>query len=219
MMIDFNTLWPKYGIKPYGVLHLGGNTGQEAEAYYNLNVKEVIWVEAIPSVYAELLNNVKDIPGSICINACIGEEEGKEVEFHISNNEAQSSSYLELGHHKIIHPSVHYIDSFKTKIERGDKLFKDFKIEGDWFLNADLQGSELQAFKGMGNLLNNFQWIYSEINFKECYIGGALVDEIDTYLSKFGFHGTETGPVVGGTWTDRLYCKGDFRDLVKMAAR
>lgn len=207
MMIHFDDLWPRHNITPYGVLHLGSSVGQEKDVYVKHGVKEVIWVEAIPAVFAELLNNVKDIPGTICINACVGEEEGKEVEFNVSNNEAQSSSYLELGHHKIIHPSVHYVDKFKTTIRRGDVLFKDFKFEDSWFLNADLQGSELQAFKGMGELLHKFDFIYSEINFKECYIGGALVGEIDEYLSRFGFLRKETGVVVGETWTDALYIK------------
>jgi len=74
-------------------------------------------------------------------------------------------------------------------------------------LNADLQGSELQAFKGRGELLHDFDYVYSEINFKECYLGGALVEEIDAYLLQFGFQRVETGKVVGETWTDALYCK------------
>jgi len=208
MMIHFDDLWPRYNIKPNGVVHLGANTGQEADTYVKHGVKEVVWIEAIPAVFAQLLNNVSHIPGTVCINACVGDEEGKQVEFHVSNNEAQSSSYLELEHHKIIHPSVHYVSHFKTEMRRGDILFKDFNFEGSWFLNADLQGSELQAFKGMGELLHKFDFIYSEINFKECYKGGALVWELDEYLSGFGFKRVETGEVVGETWTDALYIKG-----------
>ena len=212
MMIDFDYLWPKYSIKPYGVLHLGSNTGQEAEIYKRLGVKVVLWVEAIPAVYNDLIKHLESVncaEGAICYCQCVGEEEGKEVEFNISNNESQSSSYLELGHHKVIHPSVEYIDKFKTKIKRIDNLFtpEQFEGDGDWFLNADLQGSELQAFKGMGDLLHKFKWVYSEVNFQECYVGGALIGELDEYLLKFNFTRMETGPVVGETWTDALYCK------------
>jgi hypothetical protein len=63
------------------------------------------------------------------------------------------------------------------------------------------------VIKGMGELLNKFQWIYSEVNFKECYLGGALIDELDQYLLSFGFHRIETGNIVGETWTDALYIK------------
>jgi len=146
MMIDFKYLFPKYGINPYGVLHLGASTGQERDVYKELGVKEVIWVEAIPGVFNDLCYNIKDYPGHSAICACVGDEEGKGVIFNVSNNEAQSSSYLELGHHKIIHPEVHYVRSFPVEMRRGGVLFKDVKFENDWLLNADLQGAELQAF-------------------------------------------------------------------------
>lgn len=212
MMIDFDYLFNKYDIKPDSILHLGSNTGQEAETYKRLGVKKVIWIEAIESVYNDLekhLQAVDCMKDATCINACVGEIQDKEVEFNISNNEAQSSSYLELGHHKIIHPSVEYIDKFKTKITRIDNLFSsDFFKEGTWLLNADLQGSELEAFKGMGQMLNDFEWVYSEVNFKECYLGGALVYDVDNYLKNYNFNRVETGEIVGETWTDALYTKG-----------
>ncbi len=207
MMIDFDILWPKYGIKPNGVLHLGANSGQEAEVYDRHGVKDVTWIEAIPAVFEQLSKNVENY-GHTCILACVGDEEGKEVEFNISNNESQSSSYLELAHHKIIHPEVSYVGKFKTNIRRLDNMMADdaYKL-GDWFLNADLQGAELQAFKGMGKLLGDFKWVYTEVNRQETYKGCALIEEIDAYLAQFGFVRVETGDWVGDTWTDALYIK------------
>jgi len=206
MMIDFNTLWPKYGINPYGVLHLGANEGQEAEIYYNHSVKEVIWIEAHRPTFEKLQENVKDIPGTTCIQACVSDRYG-ETYFNVSNNDSQSSSLLELGHHSIIHPEVHYVDKIPIKTFRVDDLLKDFKIEGEWFLNADLQGGELPALKGMGELLNKFKWCYLEVNKKETYIGCATIDKIDDYLKGFGFERIETGEWVADTWTDALYYK------------
>lgn len=207
MMIDFDILWPKYGIKPDGVLHLGANTGQEAPVYAKHGVKEVVWIEAIPAVFNELVRNV-DQYGHTCILACVGEDEGREVEFNISNNESQSSSYLELAHHKIIHPEVSYVGKIKTTIRRLDVMMaEDAYKEGVWFLNADLQGAELPAFKGMGNLLHDFKYVYTEVNKRETYKGCALIEEVDEYLGRFGFVRVETGQWVGDTWTDALYIK------------
>lgn len=207
-MIDFDILWPKYGINPGGVLHLGANTGQEAPVYQKHGVQSVIWIEAIPEIYHQLKENLMAYKGQTAFCACVGDQEGKEIEFNVSNNEAQSSSYLELGHHSVIHPTVHYTRKFITNMRRVDAIFPPETFDGKkWFLNADLQGSELQAFQGMGDLIKKFDWVYSEINFLECYKGGALVGEIDQYLSKFGFSRVETGPVVGETWTDALYIK------------
>lgn len=206
MMIDFDYLWPKYGIRPDGVLHLGASYGQEKNMYVKHQVKNVIWVEAIPAVFEQLVKNVA-IAGHTCINACVGDVDGMMVQFNISNNECQSSSILPLKHHKVIHPEVNYVGSLNMEMKRLDKILLDFKLEGDWFLNADLQGAELKAFMGMGDRLNSFKWVYSEVNKQETYEGCALVDEIDAYLAKFGFVRVETGAWVGDTWTDALYVK------------
>jgi len=57
----------------------------------------------------------------------------------------------------------------------------------------------------MGELIRKFKWIYSEVNKRETYIGGATVDKLDEYLGSFGFKRVETGQWVGDTWTDALY--------------
>lgn len=206
MMIDFNTLWPKWNINPYGVLHVGANTGQEAEFYYNAGVKEVIWVECHVPTFEKLQENVKDIPGTICINACVSDRYS-ETYFNIANNDSQSSSLLELAHHKNIHPEVSFIDKILVKTHRLDELLKDFKFGGSWFLNIDLQGADLLAMKGMGDLLYHFKWINTEVNNTEVYEGCHLVGDIDDYLIQYGFKRVETGEWVANSWTDALYVR------------
>lgn len=205
-MIDFNILWPKWGIKPYGVLHVGANEGQEAEFYYNAGVKEVIWIEAYKPTFEKLKNRVSDIPGTTCIHACISDKYS-ETYFNIANNNSQSSSLLELGHHKEIHPEVSFIDKIPIKTYRLDDLLKDFKIEGDWFLNVDLQGADLLAMKGMGDLLHKFKWINTEVNNNEVYTGCDIIEDVDNYLRDYGFERVETGGWVAFSWTDALYVK------------
>lgn len=206
MMIDFNLLWPKWGIQPNGVLHVGANTGQEAEFYYNAGVKEVIWIEGHRPTFEKLQNNVGEIPGTTCIHACVSDRHS-ETYFNVANNDSQSSSLLKLGHHKIIHPEVEFVDSIPVKTFRLDYLLKDFKFEGDWFLNVDVQGVDLFAIKGLGELLNKFKWVYSEVNQTEVYEGCSYVGEMDDYLLGFGFKRVETGEWVSDSWTDALWIK------------
>lgn len=52
----------------------------------------------------------------------------------------------------------------------------------------DLQGAELKAFKGMGSLIRRVKVIYTEIEFKEMYVGQPLFPEVDEYLTSQGFH-------------------------------
>ena len=167
--------------------------------------------QAIPEVFADLCNYLKSVDcldeNVSCINACIGDFDGKEVIFHESNNESQSSSYLELGEHLQIHPTVHYVKDIPMKTVRIDTLLRLCDMTDYNLLNIDIQGSELQALKGMGFMLHNFKYAIIEINKKETYIGGALVDEIDEYMNLFNFVRAETGKLGGDCWTDGFYIK------------
>lgn len=207
MLIDFRQLWPKYGINPNGVLHIGANVGEEAPVYLELGVKKQIWIEANPIIYDKLRDNIAHNEDAIAYNYCIGDEDGKLVTFHVSNNGSQSSSILELGTHKTAHPEVHYVEDVEMKMRRIDKLFIFNNPLAYDFLNIDLQGAELKALKGMGNILNNFKWAYLEVNQQELYKGCALVGEIDEYLAVFGFRRVETKWCGNTGWGDALYVK------------
>jgi hypothetical protein len=74
------------------------------------------------------------------------------------------------------------------------------------FINIDIQGAELLALKSFGKLLDNFKYIYTEINTNNLYKDCALVSEIDEYLSKYGFIRVETS-MTEFEWGDALYIK------------
>jgi len=72
------------------------------------------------------------------------------------------------------------------------------------FLNLDLQGAELLALRGLGEMLWWFEYVYVEVNERELYQGCPLVREIDDYLSRFGFSGMEVKMTNHG-WGDKFY--------------
>ena len=51
----------------------------------------------------------------------------------------------------------------------------------------DLQGAELRALQGMGDLLQTVKILYTEVEFKELYVGQPLFRDIDQFLRKQGF--------------------------------
>lgn len=208
MLIPFDYLFQKYNVKCTGLLHAGGSTGQERMMYHKLLIPFVYWIEAIPNVAHELSENLKPYPNQYALNACVSDKDYEIVRFHISNNEKQSSSFLELGHHKAIHPEVKYVDEYVVHTIRIDTLLNKYHIDEKKqinFLNFDLQGAELMALKGMGKLLNHIEYIYLEVNKKETYIGCPLIDEIDSFLSDF--ERVETGDWICDTWTDGFYIR------------
>lgn len=209
MLIDFRQLFPKYGIKPKGVLHVGANVGEEAPVYDELGIQEALFIEANQEIYEKLEDNLLPYYNKgreyIAENYCVSDIEGEEVTFHVSNNGSQSSSILELGTHKIAHPEVYYIKDIKMKTTRIDThLPLDHGLD---FLNIDLQGAELKALRGMGDLLHQFKWAYLEVNKAELYKGCPMVEDLDLYLLGFGFYRVETRWCGNNGWGDALYIK------------
>lgn len=212
MLIPFSQLFPRHNIRPKGVLHIGASEGQEAPEYARQGIQEMLFIEAIPSVYEILRMKIAGYPRAIAVNECIGDEDGKEVEFNIADNGGQSSSYLEFGIHQQQHPNVHFIDKVKMKTKRIDTIYKELLIPHDKydFLNVDLQGADLLAIRSMGNILENFKWAYIECNEQEVYLGCALIGEVDMYMANFGFRRAESKMTQYhglNTWGDCLYKK------------
>lgn len=210
MLIPFNQLFDRHQVKPRGILHIGANSGQEAEMYASLNIRRVIWIEALPDVFLRLKEHLRAFPSHIALEACVSDTNDQEVIFHVASNEGQSSSLLEPTQHKVEHPSVKFDKRISLRTVRVDTLLEeqglDMFITGDWLLNIDLQGAELLALKGMGDLLNHFQWAYLEVNYKELYKGCPLVEDIDAFLAEHGFQGRETC-WTGSGWGDKFYSK------------
>ncbi len=208
MLIPFDYLIKKYNCKPTGVLHIGANEGQEAEDYHKLGIEKMIFIEAIPEVCEKLRSNLSSYPKAVALNACVSDIDGQEVEFNISSNQGQSSSFLEFGTHAIHHDNVTWVDKVKMTTIRMDSLISTHTIKdnGYNFLNIDLQGAELLALKGMGDMLKNFDYAYIEVNKEELYKGCPMVEEIDEYLAKFGFTRVET-KWTNWNWGDAFYIK------------
>ena len=210
MLIPFDHLFRKYAVKTDQVLHLGANTGQEAEAYDEQGISRVIWVEALLEVWVKLRQHIVRFPGHTALLACLSDKDGEEVTFNVASNDSQSSSFLEFGTHSKEHPTVKFERIVEMTTVRLDTLLdrENIKIQMNGFLNADLQGAELLALKGMGDLLGRFRYAYIEVNEKELYQGCPLVGEIDDYLASFGFEGKEV-KMTGAGWGDKFYMRRD----------
>lgn len=206
MLIPFPDLFARWNIKVDGVLHLGANLGQEAEAYAAQGISRVIWVEAIPDIYAQLVRKIARFPGSIALRACLSDTDGDQVTFNVANNEGQSSSMLKFGTHAQAHPSVKFTSKVSFYTVRLDTLLKQngLSLGPGWFLNIDVQGAELLVLKGMGRQLTQFDHVYIEVNTDHLYQGCPLIGEIDTYLADFDFVRKET-KMTPQRWGDAYY--------------
>ena len=186
-----------------GVIHIGAFYGEEKNGYTNLGAKNVIWIEANPNYENIIRGNVGDdkiiITGVGNVNNTLS--------FNIANN-GQSSSFLEFGTHLEEHPGIYFSEKIDVPVKRMVDIINENNINiNDYnLLNLDIQGYELEAFKGFDDLLNNFDFIYCEVNEKELYIGCPLINDVDEYLATFNFKRVLTYITEQG-WGDAFYIK------------
>jgi FkbM family methyltransferase len=192
MLTDLRHLLPKYGLTPKGVLHIGAHVGGEAPVYNDLGIRKQVWIEANPEIFPKLCENLSRYNREvIALNYCIGDE-NRDAVLHITNNEV-SSSVLELGTHKDAHPEICYVKDIPMKMYRVDSIQGvHHLIQNCDFLVIDLQGFELNALRGMGDLLKQFEAAYLEVHRKEQYQGCALIDSIDLFMCRNKFRRVQT---------------------------
>lgn len=202
-----------YGMHPKNILHVGAHVGEEYKQYHKYGARKIIWVEANYNLIPQLKKNIgkftfRKITQQIISTALF--DQNIEIQFNLTND-TQCSSIFELGDHLSYYPNIKKIDSIKLTTERLDEIFKfksDIIFNDPDFINIDTQGSELNILRGCGDLLYNqsLRGIYIEVNKEYLYKDIHLVDEIDNYLSSFGFVRLITNWTSNG-WGDALYLR------------
>ena len=206
MIIKIQGLKAKYNLDIKNILHIGAHNAEEIGDYLEIGVEQIHWVEANKEL-ASHLDKILNPNFNKVSTAVVSEKDDEEVVFKIANNSA-SSSILDLGEHKQLFPSVHYIAEETRKTTTIDKLMEDTNLVGTVdFINIDIQGAELLALKGATKTLENTKSIYLEINDSHVYANCALTHEIDDYLSSFGFKRVEKELWQSHPWGDAFYIK------------
>jgi len=206
MLIPFTQLQKKYKFQAHGVVHVGAHEGQEIPEYHKLGIDKMIMIEALPDIYQRLVRNSSAHPDVLCFNECVSDTDGTEIVFNRANNDSQSSSFLQLGTHKQMHPEVKYTQELKMKTVRLDTLLKGLDADFD-FLNMDIQGCEGHALKGLGAMIKQFRYLYLEVNKTAVYEGCMQLPELEEYLNGYGFERKETLWPGNCTWGDSFWMK------------
>lgn len=183
-----------YKLKIKGVLHIGAHIGEEYECYYRHKISNIIFFEPLPHIFKDLK---KKLDGkAILINLALGNDNTLINMYVDQANMGASSSILKPKLHLEILPEITFneiVEVNMVKLDDFSKLNRDLKIEEDYNLIViDVQGYELEVFKGARDTLRNIDYIFAEINKDELYEGCVLVDELDDFLREFGFKRAKT---------------------------
>ncbi len=200
MIITLDEFILDYRITIKGVLHIGAHIGQECDDYINHGIANIILFEPIRSNYSKLIELV---PQEIKThNIALGNQTGEIEMFVETANKGMSCSILEPGTHSVQYPWITFDNKEIVKIDKLDNIEFDRTLYN--MINIDVQGYELEVFKGANETLKTIDIIFTEINMEEVYKGCCMVADLDLFLSHYGFRRVVS---VGDRWGDALYIK------------
>lgn len=204
MLIDFDFLQDKYKLSVSGIVHVGAHYGEEIPHYLSRGINKIVCFEPLIENLNVLIKHksdkVKIFPYAL------GDKE-ETATMYRSSNELQSSSVLKPKKHLELYQNIHFLSTSEIEIKKLSS-FKKY-ISGCNFLNMDVQGYEFQVLVGAEECLEQFDYVYAEVNRDETYEGNVLVDKIDEYLQEYGLVRVETN-WAGGIWGDAFYIRKEL---------
>jgi len=196
MLLPLNKLIKDFDLEIRGVLHIGAHYGEEINEYAKAGIKNAIFFEPVKS-------NFTKIPvGIVAYNIALGNETGTREMYIETVNHGQSCSFLKPELHLIQYPKITFDSMEIVKIDKLDNITFDRYMYN--MINIDVQGFELEVFKGGCETLKKIDIIYTEVNRAEVYKGCVRIEELDEYLCDFKRVVTLW---TGETWGDALYIR------------
>jgi hypothetical protein len=120
------------------------------------------------------------------------------------NNQGQSSSILNPKIHLQQYPWIQFTDKEEVEMIKLDDF--EFNKNNYNFINIDVQGYELEVFKGAKDTFKNIKYIVSEVNRAEVYEGCPHIKDLCDFLKEFNFELEEVS-WAGETWGDAFFIK------------
>lgn len=211
MLLDLERLSEKYKLNIEGVLHIGAHYGQEFSVYEKMNLTDVIFFEPLPQTFMVLQENIGN--KAKLVNKALGNDNKKVIMNVESANNGMSSSILKPNIHLLQYPHIKFETTVEVDMVKLDDyiLSENLQNSNHNFINIDVQGYELEVFKGAKDTLNRIDYIMTEVNREFVYENNAKIEEIDSFLSSYGFERVET-TWDGITWGDAFYIKNNKND-------
>jgi FkbM family methyltransferase len=203
MILDFDYVHKKYDLNITGILHIGGHYGNVISDYQKYGVNNIVLFEPLCENFSILSENIKKTNANIVAHQVALGNDNKKVVMNVSDNEGQSSSVLNPKVHLTAHPEVSFIGTEEVEMKKLD----DYNYNDYNMMVIDVQGYELEVFRGGVKTLENIDYIFCEVNRDEVYEGNAKIEEIDDFLLKQGFERVEVEWYYSQVFGDAFYIR------------
>lgn len=188
---SLDKLLDNYNISKSGCLHVGANIGSELECYERFGFKRVIWIEGYTPFYNILIKNINNKPNHHALNYMISDQNDEIVEFRVASNTGSSTMLSPTDSWFETFGNIKFEKNVKVNCQRLDNiLLKEFDIEilkNIKFAVFDIEGAELKALKSLGEFINNFDFILTEVSIKQNYEEGPVLYDIDKFMHSNSF--------------------------------
>lgn len=188
------------------MLHVGAHRGEEVDEYVSNGLarnSRIKWVEAQSDLAHELAEKLDPEKNKV-YHGVAWDKTGEKISFNVTSKSA-SSSLFDLAEHRKMYPDIEIVKKVDVTTVRLDELidrndFFDFVV-------LDIQGAEARAINGLGDRLNDVNWIYTEVSKRELYEGATLFEELENQLNAVGFIRVFTAWDRRAGWGDALYAR------------
>lgn len=201
------------------ILDVGANVGFVTYQFQKrFPQAEIYCFEPNPSVFQQLKQNYANESHIHLYRQGIADECG-ELLFNLNANSG-TSSFLQPTKYHHDHQARHMLEPILSPVITLDRFASESQIDHIDILKLDIEGYELNALKGAGQLLTdqNIDIIYTEVNLVRSYENQALFHELTAHLERTNYHlfnldsfiAQET-PVRQAIIGNALYISGKFR--------
>ena len=214
MLLNLSELIGKHSLKIKGAYHIVAHHCQEFESYKTWCINNIIFFEAYGPNYLKLREFIDsqdtENMNIHMENIALGHRDGEHPLYVETENKSMSCSLLKPKVHLDLYPKITFDEEVNVKQTFLDKFVIEKNVDTSKFnfINIDVQGYELEVFKGAAHTLNDIDYIYTEVNNDELYENCVQMSELDEFLGDlWGFERIETKLVGNQKWGDARYVK------------
>ena len=183
-----------YSLQPINsVLQVGASGGQEIPMFLANGVSFAAMIEPLDYPFSVLCANAKNIGNYLPIQSLVGAKDGEQVDLFVASNDGQSSSILKPAQHLTAFPTVTFDNSIQCTSYTLDTIVRSINKNHVQFpenfdlIYVDVQGAELEVFKGANQCLLNSRLIFTEIGLGGGYEGDVSYMKLIGFLNAYGY--------------------------------
>jgi FkbM family methyltransferase len=208
-------MWPGWlrDGQDWTLIDVGANEGDFIRASLRLATPAaVIGLEPLPACHPTLSKLFESIPAGQLLCAAAGAAVAT-LAFNCTSNTKMSSLLVPEKNlaHAYHEEDLLVRERIEVPVVRLDDVIPASANVG--LLKVDVQGYEIEVFKGGTRVLGQTKAVLVEVNFVPHYEGATLFDDLHSFLVAAGFslYGI-SAPYIGGgrpLWADAMYVRGD----------